>query len=43
MFPWIIGGGMGASILTGKNAEAKVLKTCPLKCPTFSEAKRVAS
>ena len=40
--PWIpIGGfgGVGANELIKKHKE---LKTCPLKCPTFSEAQKVS-
>ena len=39
--PWLLGGGITASLMKGK-ANAKDVKTCPLKCPTFNEAKRVS-
>ena len=35
-FPWIIGG-LGTATLSNKS-NAKSVKTCPIKCPTFNEA-----
>ena len=41
VFPWVLGSGITASLM-GRKTTAKEVKTCPLKCPTFNEAKRVS-
>ena len=40
VLPWMIGG-LGTATLSNKS-NAKSVKTCPLKCPTFNEAKKVS-
>ena len=40
VLPWMIGG-LGTATLSNKS-NAKSVKTCPLKCPTFNEAQKVS-
>ena len=40
VFPWMVGG-LGTATLSNKS-NAKSVKTCPLKCPTFNEAQKVS-
>ena len=40
LVPWMVGG-LGTATLSNKS-NAKQVKTCPIKCPTFNEAQKVS-
>ena len=42
VLPWAITVGAGSSLMQEREAKAKELKTCPLKCPTFNEVTKAS-
>lgn len=43
ILPWLIGGGGLGGTMFSRNAEAKSLSKCPLKCPSLKEVKKVSN